>query len=89
MQPWPNLNPAAKERNSERTSELRSRPKLSGARSGVKGQDERHRTAPLTPLPTPTPYFALDSADVVRDVNPPKHTQNLHSKGDNKSQKLA
>jgi len=22
----------------------------------------------LTPLPTPTPYFALDSADVVRDV---------------------
>src|SRR5271154_4307055 len=37
--------------------------------SGVKGPDERHKTAPLTPLPTPPPHFALDNANVVRDVN--------------------
>jgi len=74
MQPWPKPSkPAVKERSSERTTELRPRPKLTGAESGVKGQDERHSTAPLTPLPTPTPHFALDTANLVRDVN----TQNL------------
>src|SRR6266851_9420196 len=39
----------------------------------VKGPDERHSTAPLTPLPTPTPLHALDTANVVRDVKPPNH----------------
>src|SRR5271170_1470054 len=68
MQSWPNPSQAAKERSSERTAELRSRLKLKSVGSGVKGRDERHRTAPLTPLPTPTPHFALDNANVVRDV---------------------
>jgi hypothetical protein len=71
MQPWPNLNHAAMERSSEKTFELRSRLKLRGMGSGVKGPDERQKTAPLTPLPTPPPHFALDNADVVRDVNTP------------------
>src|SRR6266436_4488598 len=71
MQPWPKPSkPAVKERSSERTTELRPRPKLTGAESGVKGQDERHSTAPLTPLPTPTSHHALDTANVVRDVKP-------------------
>src|SRR5271170_4818293 len=86
MQIWPNPSQAAKERSSERTLELRSQPQLKGVGSGVKGRDERHRTAPLTPLPTP--HFALDNANVVRDVKPPtlpKTTQNLHSKRDKKS----
>src|SRR5260370_39270933 len=71
MQPWPKpIKPAVKERSSERTPELRSRPELMRAESGLKGQDERHSPAPLTPLPTPTPHFALDTANVVRDVKP-------------------
>ncbi|MGD0901874.1 MAG: hypothetical protein ABR924_02930, partial [Terracidiphilus sp.] len=36
-----------------------------GVGGGVKGQDERHRTAPLTPPPTPTPFCALTTANVV------------------------
>ena len=68
MQPWPHLNLATKERSSEKTPELRSRHQLRGVGSGVKGPDERHKTAPLTPLPTPPPHFALDTANVVRDV---------------------
>jgi hypothetical protein len=68
MQPWPKPNHAAKERSSEKEPELRSRLKLAGVGSGVKGRDERQSTAPLTPLPTTTPIFCLDSEDVVRDV---------------------
>ena len=49
------------------------RSSLHGGRagSGVKGRDERQSTAPLTPLPTPAPHFALDLEDIVRDVKPP------------------
>ena len=69
MQSWLNPKRAAMERSSEKNSGLRSRPKLTVVGSGLKGPDERQSTAPLTPLPTTTPYFALDTADVVRDVN--------------------
>jgi TonB dependent receptor len=70
MQPWHKpMKTAVKERSSTRTLELRSRPKLTGVESGVKGQDERQSTAPLTPLSTPTLPYALDKANVVRDVN--------------------
>src|ERR1700738_3492259 len=68
IQPCPKPNQAPKERGSEKEPELRARLKLAGAGSGVKGREERHSTAPLTPLPTHTPHFCLDSEDVVRDV---------------------
>jgi len=67
---WPKPKPAVMERSSEKNSALRSRLKLNGVGSGVKGRDERQSTVPLTPLPTPTPHFALDTAAVVRDVKP-------------------
>ena len=60
MQSWPNPKYAAKEASSEKNSVLPSRPKLTVVGSGLKGPDEPHKTAPLTPLPTMTPYFALD-----------------------------
>ena len=71
MQLWPKpKNLAVKERSSIKNMTLRSRLQAYGVKSGVKGRDERHRTAPLTPLPTPTPLHALDTANVVRDVKP-------------------
>src|SRR6266849_5858305 len=71
MQLWPKpKNLAVKERSSIKNMTLRSRPQAYGVKSGVKGRDERHSTAPLTPLPTPTPLHALDTANVVRDVKP-------------------
>jgi hypothetical protein len=78
MQPWPKPKKSAvKGRSSARTPELRPRPKLTGVESGVKGQDERQKTAPLTPLPTPIPHHALDTANAVRDVNPLRSQQNI------------
>lgn len=53
---------AAMERSSEKNSVLRSRLKLTVVGNGVKGPDERQTTAPLTPLPTTTPYSALDNS---------------------------
>jgi hypothetical protein len=71
MQLWPKpKNLAVKQRSSIKNMTLRPRPKLMGVKSGVKGSDERHSTAPLTPLPAPTPLHALDTANVVRDVKP-------------------
>src|SRR6266568_6968166 len=35
------------------------------------GLRKRQRTAPLTRIPSQRPYFALDIADVVRDVKRP------------------
>src|ERR1700739_2529320 len=43
---------------------LRQTP-LEGVSDRVKGQDERHRTAPLTPPLTPTLFYALTTANVV------------------------
>src|ERR1700751_1712860 len=53
------------ERSSENTSDLRSQLKCQGVSGGVKGQDERHRTAPWTPPLTPTPLYALTTDNVV------------------------
>src|SRR5579859_7327164 len=53
------------ERSSEKNSDLRSPSKCEAVSGGVKGQDERHRTAPLTPPLTATPSYALTQADVV------------------------
>lgn len=60
------------ERSSEKTSELRSGRNFGCGGTGVKGRDERQRTAPLTPAP-PRERFSmfvwgqkdLDSADEV------------------------
>src|SRR5713226_5423729 len=50
MQLWPKpKNLAVKERSSIKNMTLRSRLQAYGVKSGVKGRDERHRTAPLTP----------------------------------------
>jgi hypothetical protein len=49
------------ERSSEKNSDLRSRVNCEGVQTGVKGQDERQKTAPLTPLSTPMRFFALFS----------------------------
>jgi hypothetical protein len=49
------------ERSSEKNSALRSRVNCEGVQTGVKGQDERQKTAPLTPLSTPMRFFALFS----------------------------
>ena len=55
-----------------KTSELRSHLHSRGGGNGVKGQDERQKTAPLTPFPPPQELFApkankkhLDYADDV------------------------
>src|ERR1700758_2818010 len=53
------------ERSSENNSDLRSQLKCQGVSGGVKGQDERHRTAPWTPPLTPTPLYALTTDNVV------------------------
>src|SRR5713101_9756594 len=80
MQLWPKpKNLAVKERSSIKNMTLRSRLQAYGVKSGVKGRDERHSTAPLTPLPTPTPLHALDTANVVRDVKPPNTLTPTHS----------
>jgi hypothetical protein len=42
------------ERSSEKNSDLRSQLNCEGMGGGVKDQDERQSTAPLTPPPTPT-----------------------------------
>jgi hypothetical protein len=47
------------ERSSEKNSDLRSRVNCEGVETGVKGQDERQKTAPLTPLSTPMRFLAL------------------------------
>jgi hypothetical protein len=49
------------ERSSEKNSDLRSRVNCESVQTGVKGQDERQKTAPLTPLSTPMRFFALFS----------------------------
>ena len=49
---------SAMERSSERTSDLRSQVDCGSGRSGVKGQDERQRTAPLTPPRPQKGFFA-------------------------------
>jgi hypothetical protein len=77
MQPWPNPNQAAKERSSERTPDLRSRLKLNGAGSGVKGQDERQTTAPLTP---PTSLEMSIGDPVENAATRTKQTENKFSK---------
>src|SRR6201998_3158797 len=53
------------ERSSENNSDLRSQHKCQGVSGGVKGQDERHRTAPWPPPLTPTPLYALTTDNVV------------------------
>ena len=40
-----------------------------GVSGGVKGQDDRQRTAPLTPPLTPTPLYALTADSVVIHLN--------------------
>src|ERR1039458_884802 len=49
------------ERSSEKNSDLRSRVNCEGVETGVKGRDERQKTAPLTPVSTPKRFFALFS----------------------------
>jgi hypothetical protein len=49
------------ERSSEKNSDLRSRAKFEGEDSGVKGQDERQSSAPLTPESSPPDIPALFS----------------------------
>jgi hypothetical protein len=49
------------ERSSEKNSDLRSRLNDEGEDSGVKGQDERQSTAPLTPESSPPEIPALFS----------------------------
>ena len=53
------------ERSSEKTSELRSPVDCRRGQDGVKGQDERQRTAPLTPSRPPEEFFALTEADTA------------------------
>jgi hypothetical protein len=54
------------ERSSEKNSDLRSRVNCEGVETGVKGRDERQRTAPLTPVSTPKRFFALFSRKTVK-----------------------
>ena len=75
-----------------KSTALRSSFQLMGGESGLKGRDQRHRTAPLTPLSPPTPSLALDKSDAVRDVKPPNlwiTPQLTHNKPDDLSPKLA
>jgi len=56
------------EGSSEKTSELPSRSDCESGRGDVKGQDERHRTAPLTsprPPREPVRIFPLTGVDAV------------------------
>ena len=55
-------------RISERTSEIRTHANGGSGRIGVKGQDERQSTAPLTPtrpLREPTRSFCLTAEEAV------------------------
>jgi hypothetical protein len=54
------------ERSSEKNSDLRSRVNCEGVETGVKGRDERQKTAPLTPLSTPMRFFALFARNTVK-----------------------
>jgi hypothetical protein len=54
------------ERSSEKNSALRSRVNCEGVETGVKGRDERQKTAPLTPLSTSKRFFALFSRNTVK-----------------------
>jgi hypothetical protein len=49
------------ERSSEKNSDLRSRVNCESVQTGVKGRDERQKTAPLTPASTQKRFFALFS----------------------------
>src|ERR1700751_484706 len=49
------------ERSSENNSDLRSQLKCQGVSGGVKGQDERHRTAPWTPATHTHASLCLDN----------------------------
>src|SRR5208283_4092507 len=56
------------ERSSEKNSDLRSQLDCGSGRRGVKGQDERQRTAPLTPPRPPReamPFLRLTGEDAV------------------------
>jgi hypothetical protein len=46
---------------SQKEPEIQPIHNCEGEDSGVKGQDERQKTAPLTPLYTPMRFFALFS----------------------------
>jgi hypothetical protein len=48
------------ERSSEKNSDLRSKFDCGSGRDGVKGQDERQSTAPLTPSRPPQEDFARE-----------------------------
>ena len=63
-----NQQPRAALAQTDKTSELRCQPKLTGVASGVKGQDERQSTVPLTPLSTPAPHHTLDKANVITEA---------------------
>jgi hypothetical protein len=70
--PWPDRQHAIKERSSSKNDCASFLAlQLPGGRSGVKGPDERQKTAPLTPPRPPTLSLALDKSDAVRDVKPP------------------
>jgi hypothetical protein len=60
-----NTRSSTKERSSEKNSDLRSHLQPTVVSGGIKGQDKRHRTAPLTPPPTTTLYCALTTANIV------------------------
>jgi hypothetical protein len=49
------------ERSSEKNSDLRSKFDYGSGRDGVKGQDERQSTAPLTPSRPPEEVSARES----------------------------
>src|SRR6516162_8727667 len=53
------------EQSSEKTSELCSQVDCRSGQDGVKGQDERQRTAPLTPSRPPQEFCVLTEADDV------------------------
>src|SRR6516162_4015836 len=63
------------EQSSEKTSELCSQVDCRRGRDGVKGQDERQRTAPLTPSRPPQESCALKGLDRSRRC----HTRKLQS----------
>jgi hypothetical protein len=54
------------ERSSEKNPDLRSRVNCESVQTGVKGQDERQRTAPLTPVSTSKRFFVLFSRKTVK-----------------------
>src|SRR6516225_6927484 len=65
------------EQSSEKTSELCSQVDCRRGRDGVKGQDERQRTAPLTPSRPPQESCALKGLDRSRRC----HTRKLQVPG--------